>query len=417
MLDCIYYPYSRPRTIETVKRALLLFDRVAFLDSQPDFVRRALTRRDMPDELDQADAVSAAIAYGSSEGVISIVDTKDVVAQHGSLITAATVADVQDDRFAAVAYRGGSGVWEILAERLPPEFLDAFYAGAGTFMESVTLQNIAGEADADSDFSRFRDFRWKGVDPEQAWKMLNNMGFRLVVGGNPHMRLPSYEVSFLPASSLRINEALLVAAAEEKVLFADSEVHDRLLRIKATKARGKADQACGRGIAELAGDTRDIAALSWRVINKLVTSEQLERYSIDDILGYRERNRRLLSRLRRAVATLSEELAAIDSEKAANRKLEELVDRKIIAEVEKAEDEVASNWQDFSGAAVLRTARGVVPAVAISVLAGLSPTQMLISAAGAGAAAMGNEGVKDAIALLQANRKARQHSFSYLTRL
>src|SRR3954469_9669375 len=184
MLKCLYYPYSRPRTDETIKRALLLFDEIAFLDSQPDFVRRVLSRRDLRGDASEADSVDAAVDYGVREGVVRVIDTSHVLVQHGSIITSATVADVGDDRFAAVALRGGSGIWSMLAERLPDGFPGAFYPDAGTFMESISLQEIAAGTEP--------DLRLHNVEPEAAWQMLRARGrYRFVVGGNPHVNLPS----------------------------------------------------------------------------------------------------------------------------------------------------------------------------------------------------------------------------------
>lgn len=418
MLKCLYYPYSRPRADEAIKRALLLFDEIAFLDSQPEFIRRALSRRDLRGDTIDADAVDAAVAYGVREGVIRTIDTSAVIENHGSIITAATVADVGDDRFAAIALRGGTGIWSMLKERLPEGFLGAFYPGAGTFMESVTLQEIAGAAERTPNLQDFSTMRWGSLEPEAAWKMLGaHRGYRFVVGGNPHMQLQSYEVPFLPASSLRINEALLVAAAEGYVPFTDSVVHDRLLRVKALNARSSGHKPNSPSIAELASEHADQAALSWLVLDKLVSSEQLDHLSFEDILRYRAANQLSLSRLRRSLATLSDQLAEATDLRRAEKGIDSLIDRKILAEVEKAQQDVANSWQDFIDAALIRTARGAVPAVAVSALAGMDLIGIVLAAAAAGAAVLGGTIANDAIGLMQARRKSERHDFSYLTNL
>ena len=418
MLKCLYYPYSRPRADETIKRALLLFDEIAFLDSQPEFVRRALSRRDLGGDTIDADAVDAAMAYGVREGVVRTIDTSTVIQLHGSIITAATVADVGDDRFAAIALRGGTGIWSMLKERLPEGFLGAFYPGVGTFMESVTLQEIAGNAELTPRLQDFSAMRWGSLGPEAAWKMLGaRRGYRFVVGGNPHMQLQSYEVPFLPASSLRINEALLVAAADGYVPFTDSVVHDRLLRVKALNARSAGLKPDTLSIAELASEQTDQASLSWLVLDKLVSSEQLAHLSFEDILRYRAANQPSLSRLRRSLAMLSDQLAGATDLRRAEKGIESLVDRKILAEVEKAQQDVANSWQDFVDAAFIRTARGAVPAVAVTILAGMDLIGIVMAAAAAGAAVLGGTIANDAIGLMQAKRKSQRHDFSYLTEL
>ena len=43
-IEAVYYPYSRALITSTLKKAALLFDSLYFLDSEPWFVRDAITR-------------------------------------------------------------------------------------------------------------------------------------------------------------------------------------------------------------------------------------------------------------------------------------------------------------------------------------------------------------------------------------
>ena len=47
--EYLYYPYSRCLDEKQLKKALLLFDKVVFLDSQPQFMRQALLYEEHPE--------------------------------------------------------------------------------------------------------------------------------------------------------------------------------------------------------------------------------------------------------------------------------------------------------------------------------------------------------------------------------
>ena len=252
-LCCLYYPYSRPHKLNTIKRAILLFDEIAFVDSQPSFLREHVLRDDVnrfERGAELADEINSVCRMLENEGVLRIIDSAPVLSEFGEVVTSAVAGDVANDGFVYASLQNNVAVWDIARERLPEGFIEAFYPGAGTFSEAISLQALVhAEGSLENVKERFRKFaafRYPRMDKEKAWQAFDR--YRFVIGGNPHVLMEAYSISDLHASSLRINEALLLAETIDFITFTDSTHHDTLLQIKVAsyqKQRGSLDRAHG----------------------------------------------------------------------------------------------------------------------------------------------------------------------------
>jgi hypothetical protein len=120
-LEALYYPYSRALRLETLKRAVLLFDKVSFLDSQPWFVRGELLRGEHAAAMQ---AVEQDYEYLRHEGVISIVNPGAAIVEYDTVLTANVRHDIGDDRFLDEAVSESATAWQCKTNRAQCRYRD-----------------------------------------------------------------------------------------------------------------------------------------------------------------------------------------------------------------------------------------------------------------------------------------------------
>lgn len=416
---CLYYPYSRAINANTLKKAVLLFDEIVFLDSQPWFVRSELFG-------DEGKGVSSQLTedydYLAEKGIITLRDPTQVIQDQDSLLTANVVSDVRSDDFCKEAIDYDVTVWDVLTERIPPTFLEAFYPGAGTFSEAITLQALVKAQgkleEIPEHLRRFAEFRWQTRNPSELWQAFRGR-YKFVIGGNPHMRLESYAIPFLQASSLRINEALLIAGMEGLTPFTDSKIHDRLLRLKinnSLRALVKNPDLREKMATELPLELpRQHLALA--ILDRLLPPQELERRSLQELTEYRISRADEFARFSGKVAELSAEIESIEPSSAYNKDLQRIVDAKVLPEIRAARDQLISDYEKSFGALALKSAKVVVPAVVVTTFAGLGVWEILGACALAELGVLSATGADDLLESWRARRQSGRKSFAYLAEI
>ena len=294
-LAAVYYPYSRALRISTLRKALLLFDSLYFLDSEPWFVRTAITQGKLANRSGVAEVNQIEEDYHllKAEGFVQVLDAASITRDHDELLTANVINDVGDDEFCKLAIAYSSDIWSILRDRIPPGLLKALYSGAGTFSEAISLQaliNASGDSSRiiNEGVKRFTEFRWQFEEPVQEMAtraFFERRGYRYVIGGNPHIELPAYEFPFLQASSLRVNECLVAAALNGYTPYTDSTVHDSLLRLKVNRAlvAVNTQPELRRQLAIDLPLRFPGQSLALEILDHLIPDEELNRISVSDL--------------------------------------------------------------------------------------------------------------------------------------
>ena len=418
-IKCLYYPYSRSLRLNTLKKAILLFDEINFLDSQPWFIRRELLKDSAEGDITIYDTD---YEYLGKEGVIKIIDPEKIIHEFDTFITANIVNDIRDDDFCEIAVNHDVTVWDVLRERIPPSFLEAFYPGAGTFSEAISLQALIkakGSIDQVPEHIRnFAEFRWHSRNPEELWRTFIGR-YKFVIGGNPHMLLESYEVPFLQASSLRINEALIVSAMNGCIPFTDSAVHDQLMRFKVNRSlRSLTNDPSLREKLETelpASLPQEHLALA--ILDHLIPEAELDKRSVKELLEYRRSNEAQLVRFREKLAELATEINDVEPDAQYYKKIRNLITSKAIPEISKARDELLSKYEEAFGKLVIRSAQVVVPTIAVTVFGGLGIWEILGACALAEVGMLTTKGSDDLLSAWRARRALKRNAFSYLTGL
>ena len=377
----------------------------------------------LPDPQDRLELESA-YQFLEGEGVLELFNPGDLLVEYDALLTANTITDISDDEYCQTAIRHSANDWSILRSRIPPTFLKTFYPGAGTYSEAISLQAIIhaeGERDRipDPHVRGFADFRWSQMSYKEAEEYFLKSRYRYVVGGNPVIELEAYQLPFLHASSLRTNEALLIASLGNWIPFTDSQIHNKLLTRKVQLAKDSAstNPAVTRYYESdlpLRLPVRDLAVA---LLDRLVSDEELDRRSLQDLLVYRRQNADQLRRLRER---LSELASSVNIGKAGTEyyhEMQKLVNSKIVPEIGKIRDDLAAKYEEAFGKLTLRSAQVTAPTLVASILGGLSIPTILLACAAAEGTMLATTGIAEIVKVWQTRRDSRRSSFSFLLEL
>ncbi len=142
MLSALYYPFSRCIDDESLKQMLLLFESVSFLEPVADDDWRAHLMAEMVEHEDtrfaKYDEVHEPIKDLRSEGLVRIVDPKELASTANNLSTSSALSDLLDPEWAGVAAnpasfnmphrnfgQNGGASWQIFKPKLPEGFITA----------------------------------------------------------------------------------------------------------------------------------------------------------------------------------------------------------------------------------------------------------------------------------------------------
>lgn len=423
-LTAIYYPYSRALKASTLRKATLLFDTLWFLDSEPWFVRAALTRDKVTENPATAGEIEEGYSLLRAEGIVQVLDATSIVRDHDELLTANVINDISEDEFCRQAIGDSAAVWNILRDRIPPSLLKALYPGAGTFSEAISLQALIN---ANGDLSRienarirsFAERRWYSRTPTQETAMrafLEKRGYRYVIGGNPHIELPSYTFPFLQASSLRINECLVAAALNGYTPYTDSRVHDSLLRLKVNRALTQVD-AQPELRRQLSIDLPlrfPKQSIALEVLDHLIPDEALNQTPIDRLLVYRQRNQKLLARFHSYLEVLAAEIGEVTPDDEYVRNVQRMVSSKVIPELMKARDDLMSSYEDAFGGIVTSSGVAVASTVGATIFSGLNLWQVLLAGALAEGAVLVTKAPAELLKAWKGKRASSRSPMAYI---
>jgi hypothetical protein len=409
----------------TLRKAALLFDTLWFLDSEPWFIRAAITHDKLTNGTGPAvaDQIEKDYHLLRAEGLVQILDAGSIARDHDELLTANVINDISEDEFCKLAIGYNADVWTILRDRIPPSLPKALYPGAGTFSEAISLQaliNASGDASQIEDewVRSFAEFRWQSIPTQDAamQAFLAKRGYRYVIGGNPHIELPAYEFPFLQASSLRINECLVAAALNGYTPFTDSTIHDSLLRLKVNRALGDVDtQPELRRRLSIDLPLRfPRQSLGLEILDHLVPDEALARISLSDLLVYRSRNQKLLARFHSYLEALAADIGDVTPGDEYVKSVRRIVSSKVIPELTRARDDLVSSYEDAFGGIIASSGVAVASTISATVFSGLDLWQVLLAGALAEGAVLVTKAPAELLKVWKGRRARSRSPMSYI---
>lgn len=341
-LSGLYYPFSRPIDISSLKQMLLVFETVVFLDPVDDDSWRASLFKGLEQHDDKRFAsyqlVHESLRLLFQEGATRRVDPTQITAIENPITTASALSDLLDQSWGQIASKPqrysmphGSNsnhdgaTWQIFLPKMPSEF----------------VKHLQSD-------ERFRK--------------------HLILPGDD---LSSWTLSYEAGSAVSISVHL--SAAEELGLapITDSSMHHNLLIRKLLRQRDYQNERARpldeKAVVQLTHST------ATSLIDELVPRAILEKTSIDDILRFREETRLLrrqaMSEISRRLKILSKVPNAEDL-LVASLEIQQQIRtdlRSYRAEISATRDKL---WPTIVGSLNSNLAAGSVAAVAMNYIGG-----------------------------------------------
>ncbi len=420
--EYLYYPYSRCLDERQLKKAVLLFDKIVFLDSQPQFMRQALLYEEYPEYAEQTEQT---YHFLEQNNVIKIINPKLLVDKFDLLITMNTSRDLRDRNFCSAAIKHSTEIWNMLYERLPPTFIERFYPGAGTFAEAISLQNLiraSGNSDILLNDSKtqynFLYKRFSKLKEAQQWDLFDAR-YKYVIGGNPFVTLKTYQIPFLQASSLRINEALVICEEYGYIPFTDSPIHNKLLNIKLKNTL----KVISSNIQIRENLEFDLPYelpkehLALKIVDELLPNEALDTIEFAELLEYKSQNKVLLNRFHERISELSATITDNYYDENYYRNLQKVIDKEVIPEISDITCKLRKSYEENFGKILLQSAGAVVPTLTASIVGGLSFSNVLAACALAEMGYLTAIGAENIVNIISSLKNKRSNSYSYLLNL
>lgn len=386
ILSGLYYPFSRPIDLASLKQMLLVFESVVFLDPVDDESWRAKLFQGLERQEDKRFAayrhVHEELETLFQEGAARRVDPAEVTAMESPLTTAAALSDLLDSGWSNVASNpsafgmphrrlasNGGATWQIFQPKMPRSFVDALESQDALRKHLILKGETYG-----------------------AWTL-------------------SYEAGSAVSISVHL------AAAEELNLapITDSAMHHELLIRKLIRKRGYPDQRSRPIDERVVGQLAHSTAAT--IIDDLLPKPILEKIGVDEILRFREQTRVLRHQatveIENRLSVLSR-VPEVEDLLRASREVQQSIRgdlRMYRAEIAAARDKI---WPTLVTSLSTNLAGGSVAAVAMNFIGG--PGYALATSVLAGALAL----LKGSLDLRAERRKAegsRSPAITYLARV
>jgi hypothetical protein len=353
-LSVLYYPYSRCLNPDFLRRALLLFDELLFLDASEgdgeDPIRDGdryygLLGRHRATLEAAWDALREDYRFLINAGIVRVISVRRNDALANSVLSAAFYSDLSDRTFLSICEANSILGWLVPRKRLPRVVLEnADTLGAALQPSLKTLLTKYK-----NDWFKRHDYFWGESS-----------------GGIIAGRMP-----FSVASALYLNQALIACEELGLVPITDSIIHHRLLlrkyeRINETSSQLSFNGTFNLSVERLASDIQKRVIFSINLLNLFLPQEELSKRTIRDIVAYRDKCQDELTRLRtyvvKIVSTIEAEPWTVDFE----RRVKQIIDGEVLPEVENARENVRSIYEQMFG--------GVAKAVLPKAILGVTPT-------------------------------------------
>lgn len=282
MPSALYYPFSRCLDDVALKRAVLLYDELLFVDPVEPASRADLYHREgphagaPPDLARRWQAAEADYEYLSRHGLVRTVSRTDVKRSDAleMLAPAGLKLDLEINQASATLFRGMHR-WQMLESRVPPNLLGA--------LPTLT--------------------------PLEAWP-----------GPDPIVHLP-----YAVGASLALTNALIIAHQTGATLITDHTTHHRLLSERLQSAA--LDPAGVPGVYTHVDEPYLRRQVALRISDSLAPAAVLKRLSMNEIVSYRLENEPKRAELNALVGKLTKDAQSRPWSTGLDKELDELAER------------------------------------------------------------------------------------------
>lgn len=384
-LRALYYPYSRCFDETTLKRMILVFDTILFVDPLPPAIRNTLLKSmTSPVELtEQWKKYESDYALFFESNILKYVDPTSMVRQYDNLFTAAFASDNSDDDFWKLCLTEDAPEnWYILKERIPPSIFDQFqeswnpgYLYYVMDQARYALENNKSNrelrlvwsdrvpAHTAPELSKKRSGDSHGFVEASPKEIFDNIfrkiysddevGFEIDFQMLHNRKCTEYDkkerifsclFSFAHGSSIAINQALLLSEIHNASLVTNSQIHHQLLALKYKRASSANEDIINEypalNIQRSPHDLYKYGILSFNLFNQIFDDNQLSNLSPKQCYKYREESREPMKRLQELLVELSLNINSEIWDVRIEKEINNIIHSKILPEIRKIENDL-----------------------------------------------------------------------------
>ena len=446
-LSALYYPYSRCVDLDALKLLAILYEEIVFVDPLEELFREFLISSDRGC---QFVPLSVRQRWNENQeswdslrnaGVIRVIDPLTTISKHDALLSASYAADMADEVFVNTAELEGraAGPWKMLESRIPSTVNNSFrehkalsckLAGSQPQSDHHTLSDYQVGVFAWEHYDHYgwreyvieklggrkaTDFSGRWIDskdresldssPLSPYEQLYLSGGGTCTedgrpfGAHPYDYIntvsfstgePIRILACSQGASLSISQALLLADVYGLTPVTDNSLHQQLLSLKYRRALRNLPLFENTRTPRRSLETLERYAIIARaVLIEALSPNFLRQLSLEQVLGFREENRKSLERFWIKLRDLSHDLDDVPIGPGFDAKLSTLMDHAVLPELQAVADSLDISRRKMYGSLLSKIAAGVPASTVVSLFAGMSGAQLLALSVGAGIAAFG----------------------------
>jgi hypothetical protein len=452
-LRVVYYPFSRCLDATSLKRLVLLFDEILFVDPlaedliEPSFVfrwrkpdtrvRKRITHAGQGPSVGE-DALENTLLHQlrdwynieplyeplCEKGIVRFYNPSGLVRRHDKLLTQSAIADSEDPDFRPFLFDEQEELvmysqWLLYRSRIPRSLRHYQKQLA------IPTMDLPAAAIADDWLAEKADSfaNEEGNDGEGE---IEDLDSRLVEANFRFIRhnLEKKKAVALPfrlGLSLTISQALLIAEEESVIPLTDTPLMHKLLLKKYEKAAKRSDAPSQEIIARRTlAERLKFELLSLNVAARIVPNSELSQRSIQEIVRYRENCKDELRRFRALLWSLTDDIESQPLSPEFRKDILKVIDQKIEPELQKLSDQMQSTYEKMFGQLALKVGKAALKALAgglsplvLAAVGGLNPGLALALSAST-AASVGLLSLPELVDYWQNKKILRRNSVAYL---
>lgn len=391
-LRALYYPYSRCLNEDTLKRSLLIFDELWFIDPLSENTRDSLKGEDGPIQCYFSNLDSALLELWRiikekyelllEKGIVKYYDLGQITNKYDHLLTQGLASDIHDNSFWKICHSNPEDwlleglrpqflrsdwaeeqrkkMWIIPIDRLPASILNAFSLHSpdrysDTFISSINSPKF------NSDVLKVK------LDIEE------ESGAEICWRGEKFIAFP-----FVHGSSLYLNQALIVSEEENLIPFTDSAIHHQLLLGKYERAVANPEKPVQKILTERSPiDSQKFNLLALNILNILIPPEELEMRSLEDILRYREECSESLHRFQTYLFALHSRIEGEPWSDKFHKEIIKIIDGEVVPKGQNLQEEMKGIYEKLFRRVLQNLTATVTPTFVTTIFTGLSSGQIL----------------------------------------
>jgi hypothetical protein len=260
---------------------------------------------------------------------------------------------------------------------------------------------VAAKLDAESEQFRAGVDSIPAEDRVYTWRIANADAD---LGGDASLALKPNEQALAHAALL--NKFLLAADRLNCIPITGKPYIHGLIKDKFERAAASTRPAQSR-------DFR-LGPVTARLVAAIVPDDELAKRTAQDIIEYKERNRKLFEQFSYMVRSMVKQVSSMPASADFDRDVQQLLNTEVWRDQASVENELRAAWESFFKAVVVKSAVGSAIAVGITPL--LSLGHLTFGSLLTGAAAVAPWAMTEALRFLETRQKARQHGLYYLLR-